>query len=162
MKFNFETREIDHCFFDRCMWIPQGRYWDEPTRSWWMKQRSTLETISARMEDPRLVMESFWGWAGGASCRLHFLSKPLSFDFPFVQSYFRHYGPEGHVPFDFRLGRDLRSMMHGIAPDFDEKSVPFEGTQHNALFDALHQIKLLFAAKDHAHGRRAEITGGIE
>ena len=154
VRFNTETRAIDHNFFNRCLAIPTTRFWQEDTRSWWMKQkRSVLQGIFDRMEDPRLVMSDFQDWVGFNS-GLHFLSKPLSFDFPFVASYATEFGPGYGMPFSHQKGRDLRSMMSAMAPDFDEGSVAFEGDQHDALFDCLHQIKLLFAAMDHAQGHQ--------
>lgn len=155
VRFNPVTRQIDHNFFNGCLEIPPTRFWDEDTRSWWMKQnRSVLESIYARMRDPAEVMRDFWDWCGGVECRMAFLSKPLSFDFPFVASYFREFGP-GRMPFDFRLGRDLRSVLVGLTfpgPSFDDRSVPMQGPAHDALFDCLHQINVLFKAMDHAKG----------
>ena len=58
VRFNFDTGEIDHDMFDRCLWIPQNRHWDEDTRAWWGKQkREVLQDILFRGEDPRIVLE---------------------------------------------------------------------------------------------------------
>lgn len=151
VRFDLHARTIDHSFFNRCLTMPPTRCWEEGTRSWWLKNRPVLDGIFSRMEDHRQVMEEFFEWCGGAACDMHFLSKPLSFDFPFVSSYFREFGPGSHMPFDHRKGRDLRSMLCCIDPEFQENTVPFEGPQHDALFDALHQIKVLFAATDRSN-----------
>lgn len=150
VRFEPGTRYISHDFFCRSLLIPPTRFWQEDTRSWWAQQRrDVLEGIYAQMEDPREVMVKFAEWVSHSSGDASFISKPLSFDYPFVASYSIEFG-HGHMPFRHYLGRDLRSMIEGLVPDFDEKAVPFEGAEHNALFDCLHQIKLLFAALDKA------------
>jgi hypothetical protein len=145
-RFNLETQEIDHRFFNRCLAIPPTRFWEEGTRSWWMSHRDTLASIYERMEDPRTVMADFHDWVNQVP-GTHFLSKPLSFDFPFISSYAIEFGL-GQNPFDFRRGRDLRSLISVIAPEFNERSVPFDGNQHDAMFDVFHQIKMLFKATE--------------
>lgn len=130
--------------FSRCLLIPPNRYWSDDTRTWWMQQkRSTLDSIFARMEEPAQVMQAFSDWAPANAV---FVSKPLSFDAPFVSSYFRAY--DIHNPFAYWKARDLRSLIQGLTwkDPLDEKTIPFEGPEHDALFDCLHQIKLLFAA----------------
>lgn len=147
VRFNLDTQAIDHNFFNQCLAIPDTRRWDEDTRQWWLKMRPVLEGIYSRMEQPAKVMGDFYWWLGGPSCQLRMWAKPLSFEYPFVQSYFKEFGPS--MPLDFRKGRDLRSFIGGLNypySSFDEKSVPFEGIPHDALFDTLHQVKVLFSA----------------
>lgn len=144
IRFSLEPRTIDHGWFDQCLRIPPSRFWDQGTREFWIKHMPVFKAIQARMRDPREVIREFYDWAGGSQCQLHFWSKPLSFDFPIIQSYFREF--ELPMPFDFRKGRDLRTHIAAVAPQFDERSVPFEGDVHNSLFDTLHQIKMLYAA----------------
>ncbi|HQT78200.1 MAG TPA: 3'-5' exonuclease [Rhodopila sp.] len=147
VKFNLDTHAVDTNFFNQCLSIPPTRWWDEGTRQWWGKQPDVLRGIYARMRSPATVMAEFYEWARDQELR--FWAKPLSFDFPFVQSYFREFGPA--MPFDFRKGRDLRTFMAGIAypfAPFPEASIPFEGSVHDAIFDTLHQLKILYAAMD--------------
>lgn len=148
VRFNIHTMEIDHSFFNECLLMPPTRHWDEGTRNWWSKRLSTLHSIQARMRDPREVIPEFYRWVTeGQSNEIRFWAKPLSFDFPFVSSYMNEFGPA--QCFNFRIARDLRTFMAGLTfpyDMFDESSVPFEGTEHDALFDTLHQIKVLFAA----------------
>lgn len=145
IRFNLEQRTVDHNWFNRCLALPMRRSWDESTRDWWMNKPEVISSIYQRMEDPRVVMDDFLNWINNENVgQLVFWSKPLSFDFPFVASYFRDY--EMGMPFPFWLARDLRSFIAGRNPNFDEKTVPFQGPAHDALFDTLHQIALLFAA----------------
>ncbi len=149
-KFNPWTREIKHNFFNRCLLIPADRKWDESTRQWWAKQPDTLRGIMNRMECPRVVMTDFYDWIMEEPSSSILFAKPISFEHPFLTSYFQKF--DFPMPFDFRVGRDMRSFIAGLShpgEPFDEKSVSFEGTEHDAIFDVLHQIKVLFAALNH-------------
>jgi DNA polymerase III epsilon subunit-like protein len=147
VKFNPRRREIDPDTFDRCLDVPPNRFWDTATRAWWGRQGRVLYDIQTRMEPPGRVIEDFYRWLGGADCALCLYAKPTSFERPFLESYFREHGFP--CPLDFRRERDLRSFLAGLAfpgKAFDDRSVPFDGVPHNALFDALHQVKILFRA----------------
>ncbi|WP_164034138.1 3'-5' exoribonuclease domain-containing protein, partial [Serratia marcescens] len=50
VRFNRHTKEIDHRFFDRALTVPEGRYWSESTRDWWMGQPDVLRGILSRAE----------------------------------------------------------------------------------------------------------------
>ncbi len=144
VRFNLTTREIDHEWFNECLLVPPNRFWSEDTLRWWQRHPEVLRDIQVRMRDPAEVMAEFYKWANGCQDSLHFWSKPLSFDFPFLASYCRTYGWPN--PYDFRKGRDVRTYLWATNPNFDESAVPFIGPAHNALFDVLHQIRLLYAA----------------
>lgn len=153
VAFNPYTLTIEHDqMFSRCLMIPPGRYWSDETKRWWMQQKhETLESIFARMEEPGPVVQAFSDWAPANAV---FVSKPLSFDAPFISSYFRLF--EVHDPFAYWKARDLRSLIQGLTWEqgFDEKAVPFEGPKHDGLFDCLHQIKLLFKAVQQSQRER--------
>ena len=145
VKFNLQTREVSPDFYNQCLSIPPNRTWSEDTREWWLEQKPELLTsIYRRMRDPRTVMLEFVEWAQGPKV---FWCKPLSFDYPFVSSYLRDF--EIGNPFPFYAARDLHSFITGRAPTFNEKSVSFDGDAHDALADALHQLRILYAALDH-------------
>ena len=139
---------IDHNWFNECLMMPSTRSWDEGTRQWWSTKREVFQSIQARMQPAPDVMKRFHDWVGGQS--LYFWAKPLSFDFPFIQSYFHEFGPQ--QCFQHWKGRDLRSFVAGMAhPQLPtvENEVEFEGPQHDALFDTIHQIKILFHSLNH-------------
>ena len=146
VKFNLETGAVCATdMFNRCLNLPGWRYWAEDTRSWWMtSNRGVLETIFPRMEDPRIVFEDFCKWAYPAGS-LRFWGKPTHFDFSFIQSYARDYGMP--MPFHYRTANDLNSWLRGrYFPDpVPNLEVEFVGKQHDAIFDVLHQIKVLLA-----------------
>lgn len=156
VKFNYDTEDVDTRFFDAALSIPPGRYWDESTRQWWSKQKpEILKGIQARARDPRVVMREFYDWLlqdypQETKEGLRFWGKPTHFDFSFIASYFNQYGLTN--PCSFRHARDLNSFMAGLSgtPNTQnlEDVVEFVGDKHNAIFDSLHQIKMLFHQKN--------------
>ena len=155
--FDLEGHQIDPDIFNQCLLVPPTRFWDEGTRNWWLDKPDTLKGIYERMRAPTDVMTEFYNWCGGQFCHMHFWSKPLSFDFPFVQSYCREFSP-GAMPFDHRKGMDMRTFLRGYSfpkAPMNEYDVPFEGEAHNALYDTLHQIKILWKSIEHEKIRRS-------
>lgn len=75
-------------------------------------------------------------------------AKPISFEWPFLQSYMREYGVE--FPVAYWNCVDVNSYIDGRRPGNNRKkfweSIEFEGDAHNAIFDVIHQIKGVFAA----------------
>lgn len=150
VKFNLEKDTVSPVFFDRCLMMPPQRYWDEGTRNWWLKSpemRETLQGILGRGEDPLTVLEAFAQWAGPNT---RFWGKPTHFDFSFLQNYFESF--DRAMPFFFRDANDMNSFIRARywpneAPNL-ERELEFVGSAHNALHDALHQVKVLFAHRD--------------
>lgn len=152
VRFNLEEKTIDTSdMFNRCLAMAPKRYWDESTRQWWGKQnREVLQSIIARGEEPAVVVKDFSQWAsakkGGG--KLHFWAKPTSFDFTFCASYFRQFNVLN--PFHFRDAVDLNSYLRGLGRSNVIPEIPldFQGDAHDAIFDVLNQIGLLFAGQD--------------
>ena len=146
VRFNLLTGEVDENFFDECLMLPPNRFWAEDTRYWWSNQKpGVLAKILARGRPPGEVMQEFVDFCRPVN-HLRFWSKPVTFDFPFLSSYCRDFGFP--MPFSFREATDMntfiRSRFHpNPIPDLD---VPFEGDEHNALFDSLHQIGMVLEA----------------
>lgn len=146
VRFNLAEQTVSHEFFDRSLMPAPGRFWDEQTRTWWLKdKREILNTIMQRAENPRDVLQDLQKFAGSNAV---FWSKPSHFDHSFLSSYFRQY--ELSNPFAFYTAQDLRSFVNGLyfpKPAVDwTKKLDFKGPVHNALFDTLHQVSALFAA----------------
>jgi DNA polymerase III alpha subunit (gram-positive type) len=147
VRFNLAEKTIDSAdMFNRCLAIAPKRYWSEDTREWWMKQkRSVLLDILAQGESPATVMWDFAAWARAGEA-VHFWAKPISFDYTFCASYFNQF--EVSNPFHFRNAIDMNSFVRGLGrsnvkPDVE---VDFAGDAHNAIFDVLNQIAVLFKA----------------
>lgn len=153
VKFNLETQEVSGEFFNRSLEIPAWRSWDEDTRTWWNKQPDVLKSIMAKSEDPAVVMRDFADWGiqvGGPPVR--FWAKPTTFDFMFVSSYLKDFKQPN--PYDFRQATDLNSYLRGLYhghgySDIDREGEPaLQGVAHDAIYDTLHQIKVLFHHRD--------------
>ena len=149
VRFDLETGEVDLNFFDQCLLIPPGRYWDENTREWWSNKAEIITDIWNRMQEPEAVIGNFVRWVDSKNVyNPVFWSKPLSFDFAFLDSYFRQFGYAN--PFHFRTAENMNTFIRARyfpqpAPEWD-RILPFEGDAHNGLHDVLHQIKALCAA----------------
>lgn len=151
VRFNLETGEIDtSSMYNRSM-LPTTphRFWDEDTRQWWGRQKEgLLESIMENAFPPQNVMPEFQLWAAQTPSDrpIRFWSKPLSFDYPLVSSYFKQYQIAN--PFAYWAARDVNTYIEakGHDPKPFWKEIEFEGDAHNALFDVLHQIKGLLKA----------------
>jgi DNA polymerase III alpha subunit (gram-positive type) len=144
VRFNLAERTVDHNFFDRSLLPAPNRFWDEQTRTWWLKdKKEILNGIMQRMESPKLVLEGLQTFAGRNPV---FWAKPTHFDFNFLASYYTQY--ELANPFGFRDANDMNSFIRAryfpAKPPNLVELVPFEGKIHNALHDCLHQVSTLF------------------
>ncbi len=148
VKFNLRDRTISHDFFDRCLLPAPNRFWEESCRNnFWAKRQVILNGLMARMEEPKLVLEGLRDWAGPDTTMC---GKPTHFDHTFVDSYYQQHGMQ--IPFHYRKANDLNSFIRAryfpdLPPDL-ERELEFEGEMHNALYDCLHQVKILFAHVD--------------
>ena len=138
VKFNIYGEEVDPNFFDQCLTIPPSRRWDESTREWWLSdgKRPLLESLIRRGQPYREVLRNFRDWCGTDS---RFWCRGLSFDFPFLQSYFTDF--EVSNPFKFWQAMDSRTWIE--AKGIDRDAFEFVGEKHNAIHDVLHEIKVL-------------------
>lgn len=142
VKFDIRTGDASPDFFDKCLTIPRSRGWDEDTRNWWLKDKQPLlMSLIARGEPYRQVLTDFRDWCGPNAGR--FWCRGLSFDFPFVASYFNDY--EVSNPFKFWQAMDTRTWIE--AKDIDQNEFEFKGTEHNALHDVIHEIKVVTNSK---------------
>lgn len=149
VRFNLATGDVDPNVFDQALLIPPTRYWDEGTRTWWSSKKEVFQNIYRRARPARGVLQDFAQWVreGNAPDPI-FWSKPISFDWAFLQSYFREF--EVSNPFHFRAAENLNTFVRARyfpeRPPAFEKELPFDGDEHNAIDDCFHQIKVLFAA----------------
>lgn len=101
----------------------------------------------ARQENSVAVINAFAEWCYPEG-QMRFWSKPTTFDFMFLASYFEDNNLQN--PFHYREATDLNSFLRGLyyPSNINEIEVPFSGDAHNALADTLHQLKVLFAHLD--------------
>ena len=144
VAFNLEAKTIDvENMFDRCLVMAPDRYWDEGTREWWSQFPDVYAEICLRSEQPNVVMDDFHAWVMERQLLEPAVmwAKPLSFEAPFLTSYFRQFGKT--QPFKYWMARDLNSYIHGRGHKHKTfwDSMEFHGDKHNALHDVLHQIQ---------------------
>jgi len=135
------------------MEMPGWRGWDEDTRDWWSRQ--SPETFAAAVVNPvplAVGMQLYRDWVRRVTGALEpprLWAKPISFEWPFIESCFRDANVQN--PFFFRDAIDMQSFIRGMrmnpaAQAFD-KQVPFVGREHHALDDTLHQVAVALTAK---------------
>lgn len=153
VRFNYQTMEIGPSFVAG-LEIPEGRFWDEGTREWWLSKWSVLEPILKSARPPAVVMQEFAAWCCNTSPALEdnrLWAKPITFEWPLLQSYSRQF--DVALPFHYRNCIDLNSFTRGMQgkpgalPIDKQFNIPFEGDAHNALDDVLHQIKQALSAR---------------
>lgn len=146
VKFNLSDYTVSPHYFNRSLTMPAWRHWDEDTRTWWSDKPDTFSSIMAKAEDPAIVMRDFVDWSFQPNGpQLRFWAKPTTFDFMFVSSYLKDF--KQPIPFDFREATDVNSYLRGLyAPNpIDRSDEPkLVGVAHDAIYDSLHQIKVLF------------------
>jgi hypothetical protein len=146
VPFNLQTGEIYHQnMFNRCLMLPPFRSWSESTRGWWASQNlETYNSIMARAEEPEVVIKAFAEWSMPANS-MRFWSKPSHFDYTFVSSYFNDYGILNH-PYHYRNATDMNSWIRArYFPDpVPDPQIELQGAAHDAIYDAIHQIQVLF------------------
>lgn len=153
VAFNYAEGVVSPDTFYVTMEMPPWRTWCEDTRAWWHKQDP--ETFRLATENPVSLGEGMYRYqqwvrkVTGALEPPRLWAKPISFEWPFIESCFRDAGVDN--PFFFRDCIDMQSFIRGMrmdpsAPAFD-KQVPFVGREHHALDDTLHQIAVALTAK---------------
>lgn len=154
VRFDPYTGKVDPNMFCASLLELPGRYWDLGTRAWWGKMPQLLQKIQSTARDPRVVMNEFLDWVlldGGGERT--FWAKPTTFDFPYVEEYFT--ATSVPSPFHFRTVCDQRSFVRAkkgftslSAIEAFEKTVEFQGVEHDARFDALHQVRIVLKAME--------------
>lgn len=148
VRFNRLTREVDPDWFDECLTVPPGRYWDESTRDWWMdRNAAVLRTILSRQRPYREVLARFAAWIdqGSSAMPKALWCKPTTFDYTFIASYFRQF--DLPMPFHYREAVDLNSYLLGRGHESRKRfwdTVEPVGDAHNAADDCLYQIRAVF------------------
>lgn len=150
VRFDIETGVIQSAFVGS-LDVPPNRFWDEDTRSWWMSKLDVYSDIVADARPPQEVMDRFADWCVNTAPFAgdqRFWAKPISFDWPFIQSYAKQF--KVGLPFFYRNAVDLNSYIRGVSRNPEhwnlEKKIPFTGSAHNALDDVVHQVKVAVSA----------------
>jgi DNA polymerase III epsilon subunit-like protein len=136
VKFNMDGFIADSAFYAVCSIGSQPRrHISGDTLAWWVQQSESAKDIF--MARDKLTLEQalidLKHWFGGD----HLLwSNGADFDIPMVNHALRTYDIEPLTKhWNHRCFRTLKEEYKMVAKP------PFEGTQHNALLDAIHQAK---------------------
>lgn len=177
VPFDFSLGRISQRVFCENLVMPWSRLWEEPTRDWWAKQDPAVwQRVTENPQPVRDVLyraQQFVRDVSGALYQPRLWAKPISFEWPFLQSYFAEFDVDN--PFHFRDCIDLQSFIRGMrnnpgAPAFDYE-VPMIGDAHYALDDCYHQTAVALTAKqkfgapphgyaqDHGHVARLPDAG---
>jgi len=128
-----------------------GAVIDPSTVIWWLKQSS--EARSAIVNDDAIplldVLLQFREFVSdnvaGGSKKAQVWGNGASFDNSILRSSYDCIAED--YPWEYWNDRDVRTMVElGQAISFDPKTtIPFEGSRHNALADAIHQARYVSA-----------------
>ena len=128
-----------------------GAVIDPSTVIWWLKQSS--EALSAIVNDDAIPLqdallqfrEFVSDNVAGGSKKAQVWGNGASFDNSILRSSYDCIAED--YPWEYWNDRDVRTMVElGQAISFDPKTtIPFEGSRHNALADAIHQARYVSA-----------------
>lgn len=128
-----------------------GAVIDPSTVIWWLKQSSEARSAIVNddaipLQDALLQFREFVSDnVAGGSKKAQVWGNGASFDNSILRSSYDCIDED--YPWEYWNDRDVRTMVElGQAISFDPKTtIPFEGSRHNALADAIHQARYVSA-----------------
>ncbi|HBQ8829234.1 TPA: 3'-5' exoribonuclease [Klebsiella variicola subsp. variicola] len=128
-----------------------GAVIDPSTVIWWLKQSSEARSAIVNddaipLQDALLQFREFVSDnVAGGSKKAQVWGNGASFDNSILRSSYDCIAED--YPWEYWNDRDVRTMVElGKAISFDPKTtIPFEGSRHNALADAIHQARYVSA-----------------
>ncbi|QWZ05311.1 exonuclease [Klebsiella pneumoniae] len=128
-----------------------GAVIDPSTVIWWLKQSSEARSAIVNddaipLQDALLQFREFVSDnVAGGSKKAQVWGNGASFDNSILRSSYDCIAED--YPWEYWNDRDVRTMVElGRAISFDPKTtIPFEGSRHNALADAIHQARYVSA-----------------
>lgn len=128
-----------------------GAVIDPSTVIWWLKQSSEARSAIVNddaipLQDALLQFREFVSDnVAGGSKKTQVWGNGASFDNSILRSSYDCIAED--YPWEYWNDRDVRTMVElGQAISFDPKTtIPFEGSRHNALADAIHQARYVSA-----------------
>lgn len=141
-RFNPHNGQIGDKFHQLIDWdsaVKAGRTVDGSTIKWWFQQSDAARKEVVRHGKPLMdVMKSFGKWV-----RQNPASKVwgngATFDIAILENAYHELF--GVLPWDCWNVRDVRTIVDLATGKISRDEMKFEGTQHNALDDAVHQAK---------------------
>lgn len=147
--FNPLTGETGSTFYENICpndSLSRGFRTDPDTVAWWKEQSDEAKNaLIVNRQSLHTVMTLFSAWFG-LNGGEKFWCQGASFDPPILQEALERTGVP--TPWKFWNVRDTRTVYDLF--QFDYKKFPREGVYHNALADAIHQVKCLKGALNRA------------
>jgi hypothetical protein len=142
--FTSETPAITFdCKIDLFSSLLHGFKVDDSTLQWWQEQdkNAQSEISKGTKLTVKEALSSFSGWYDQYAGE-QFWCQGATFDAPILAEYYERLGIK--TPWEFWNVRDTRTVYD--IKNFDVSRIDREGTYHNALDDALHQVKCVQTA----------------
>ena len=146
--------------------VDAGLQMDASTVQWWMKQGDDARFVFKDPEavDLVLALADFDSWIDvyGSRDRVKVWGNGASFDNVILRNAYHLVWRE--PAWKFWNDRDVRTVVElGRVVGFDpKKDMPFEGVQHNALADAVHQARYVSAVYRRLGLVPSVVCGAIE
>jgi DNA polymerase III epsilon subunit-like protein len=141
VRFDLDSDKIDDDGFYASVSIDSNlalkRRVQEDTLIWWMNQGDAAKGVfNEAKQTLGNALEDLTDWIGSDDCFVW--SNGADFDLPMLAHAYTQLGME--VPWKYYNSRCFRTYKK--LPGAKQINVPFAGTKHNALFDAVHQAKM--------------------
>lgn len=152
IKFDYATGLVGP-MYNRAVAPLPGRMWDFGTIAWWQEEpgrKAHLNKLFKTAQSALPVFQGLTDWLGPSDEPFRLWAKPSHFEFPFLESAYQQLGLEN--PFSYQKVMDINSFIRALSGNLQltthDVEVPFEGQRHDAIFDALHDIRVLLNAKE--------------
>lgn len=155
VQFDLQTGNVGETFYERMSYDAALTY-DQPdpaTLQWWEKQSAEARDAAFNGKRPpvsvAVELRAFLNNAGGGRCIPW--GNGSVFDITLLEGWFDRVDPQIDArgddiyPWKFWDIADLRTLVR--LSGIDVSAIPFTGEKHNALADALHQVKIAHAAR---------------
>lgn len=122
--------------------VQSGAELDADTVYWWLSQsREAINSITEQpLFDIRLAMNDLNDFLESAVA----IWSHATFDFVIITETFKRLGIK--TKFHYRTCRDIRTLVDLANINTKDYQPTFEGVQHDALYDCIHQIKYCVVA----------------
>lgn len=153
VAFDFATqRVLTETFYDSYLTIPPWLSFSTETLQWWLsKNKNVYDHICANQGDCVKALDGFVQFVNAFKSdeRPNFwMRRP--FDWMFVENYFKDF--EMPNPFNYKNVIEMTSFMKGVnlCDTMPRVDVVNQGDAHNAYWDCVNQVNLLFACINQA------------
>jgi inhibitor of KinA sporulation pathway (predicted exonuclease) len=142
VQFDPNTGALGETFYENIDWDDalKTRTATGETIRWWMRQSKEAQNrVCAPGRPLKEVLASFGKWFRKETPDRCIWGNGACFDVAMLENAYEH--TFGVLPWKHWNVRDVRTIVDLAEGIVGKQSVPFEGTQHDALADAIHQAK---------------------